>query len=86
MTGTSSLPIIDNPSVTRDRIFVARQLPLFSGNGDENLACGNCGEIIARQVIVNSLYRNLEGSERVVVTCVCRAHNLLLTERRNTPR
>ena len=81
-----ALTIIEDPVVTRDRVFVARQLPLFSGNGDENLACGKCGELVARNVAVSTLYSNLNGHERVIVTCTCGAHNLLLTERRSSPR
>ena len=86
MDKVQTLPTIDDVCATRDLQFVARQLPLFSGNGTENLACGQCGRLIAANVSVNALYKNLEGHERVVVTCVCGAQNLLLTERRNGRR
>jgi hypothetical protein len=87
MATVTKLPLVDSFSVERERLIVARNLPVFSsGLGSESLACGRCEQLIARNVDVALLYQNLEGAERLIVTCTCGANNLMVTERRSKPR
>lgn len=81
------LELIDEVSAERDRVMVARRLPLFSSAlGTDDLACGRCGGIIASGVDAETLYSNLQGASRLIVDCTCGAHNLLVAERRKAPR
>lgn len=81
------LRTVDIFSLENDRRFVANALPLFGSSlGTESLACGRCGGIIARTVDTATLYGNLQGAQRVIVTCTCGAHNVLVEERRAVPR
>ena len=87
MPRTAKLKLVEGFSTERERVIVAKQLPVFSSSlGSESLACGKCGALIARNVDASILYQNLEGAERLIVTCTCGAYNLLATERRSRPR
>jgi len=49
-------------------------LPLARGDDDENLACGACGAIIARNMSARSLYRRYSSpTGRMLVRCRCGA-------------
>lgn len=87
MATVTKLELVDSFSLERERHIVARQLPVFSSSlGSESLACGRCEQLIAECVEVAALYQNLQGAERLIVTCTCGANNLLVTERRSRPR
>ena len=87
MTIITKLELVESFSVERERLIVARELPVFSSSlGSESLACGRCEQLIAECIEVATLYNNLEGAERLIVTCTCGANNLLATERRSRPR
>jgi hypothetical protein len=74
---TIRLPVVDDPSPDKDAIM-RRTTPLFSGNDDENLACGRCGAMVARCVSTRTLYRQTHSeSARLLLDCLCGAYNLL---------
>ena len=51
---------------------------LLSGNDDENLACGRCGAVVARNMSTRTLYRDTHSkSARLLLVCACGAYNLL---------
>jgi hypothetical protein len=65
MDTVTKLELVESFSIERERLLVARQLPVFSmALGSESFACRGCGELIARSVDVPILYRNLRGAER----------------------
>ena len=87
MAAQRKLELVEEVSAERDRLMVARRLPLFSSAlGTDDLACGRCGAVIASGVDAETLYGNLQGASRLIVDCVCGAHNLLVAERRKAPR
>jgi hypothetical protein len=51
--------------------------PLFEGEDSGDLMCGSCGEIIARNLAVETARENFVAPARVVVKCNCGAHNLI---------
>jgi hypothetical protein len=86
MSNVKTLELVDTFSLERERVIVAKRLPVFSSFlGSESFACGRCGELIAKNVDAAVLFQNLEGAERLIVTCVCQGNNLLVEERRSKP-
>jgi len=74
---TIRLPVVDDPSPNEDAIM-RHSTSLFSGNDDENLACGRCGAVVARRVSTRTLYRRTRSkSARLLLVCACGAYNLL---------
>jgi hypothetical protein len=51
--------------------------PLFEGGDSEDLMCGSCGEILARNLSVVTARENFVAPAHVVVKCNCGAHNLI---------
>jgi hypothetical protein len=72
------LKVVD-PEET-DSTLVPDALPIFKGDEDESLACGNCKEVIARGVSTKTFYERLSADHRLVVRCPCGAHNVIPSE------
>jgi hypothetical protein len=65
-------------SVTRrDALIMPRTLPGFSGDENENLVCGKCGDVIGLRISPVTARREHPEGERLVVRCTCSALNLL---------
>lgn len=74
---TIRLPVVNDPSPDRDAMLRGAT-PLFSGDDDENVACGRCGAVVARSMSTRTLYRRTHSkSARLLLVCRCGAHNLL---------
>jgi hypothetical protein len=77
------LTLIDEPEAT-DTSLAFHSLPPIIKNGEQDLVCGSCGEVIARSVAPHDLYvaaaallRN-RMPVRLVLTCAeCGRHNLV---------
>lgn len=64
-----------------DTTLEAKTLPLFSGQGDENLACGMCNKVIARGVSTKDVHDRFVTDNRLIVRCVCGAHNFIPSQK-----
>ena len=52
--------------------------PIIKGHDDENLACGSCRAIIARNVSTRTLFeRFATDTGRLLLKCKCGAHNVV---------
>lgn len=85
MKQAQPLPVVDDIT-SQDSLFTSNGDPIFRGGGDEDLACGGCGAILAAGVNSESLYANLGTFERVIAGCGCGTKNLLVSNRRVRPR
>jgi hypothetical protein len=61
----------------RDALIMPRTLPTFSGDENENLVCGKCGDVIGFRISPVTARREHPEGERLVVRCTCGALNLL---------
>ena len=61
----------------RDALIIPRTLPAFSGNGIEDLVCGQCSDVIGMGVTLRVARREHPEGDRLVVRCTCGALNLL---------
>ena len=61
----------------RDALILPRTLPTFSGDENENLVCGKCGDIIGLRISPVTARREHPEGERLVVRCTCGALNVL---------
>ncbi|MEA2998933.1 MAG: hypothetical protein QOK17_766 [Sphingomonadales bacterium] len=61
----------------RDALIIPRTLPTFSGDENENLVCGKCGDVIGFRISPATARREHPEGERLVVRCTCGALNLL---------
>jgi hypothetical protein len=61
----------------RDALIMPRTLPTFSGDENENLVCGKCGDIIGFGISPVTARREHPEGERLVVRCTCGALNVL---------
>lgn len=75
MANDIPLPLVYDPDPARDTIVEAGT-PMLSGADNENLVCGACKSIVARNVATRSLYeRNSSESGRLLIKCDCGAFN-----------
>jgi hypothetical protein len=61
----------------RDALIMPRTLPTFSGDENEDLVCGTCGDVIGFRISPVTARREHPEGERLVVRCTCGALNLL---------
>jgi hypothetical protein len=61
----------------RDALIMPRTLPTFSGNENEDLVCGRCGDVIGFRISPVTARREHPEGERLVVRCTCGALNVL---------
>jgi hypothetical protein len=61
----------------RDVLIMPRTLPGFSGEENEDLVCGKCGDVIGLRISPVTARREHPEGERLVVRCTCGALNLL---------
>lgn len=61
----------------RDALIMPRTLPTFSGDENEDLVCGKCGDVIGIRISPVTARREHPEGERLVVRCTCGALNLL---------
>jgi hypothetical protein len=86
MAAKIHLPVVDDPDFKNDSIIrpaAGMKMPLFKGeDADENLACGACKTVIARNVATRTLIDRLGSkSGRLLAVCECGAYNLIRTRR-----
>lgn len=65
------------PDADRDAVMTARSLPALTGEGRWNLHCGGCGEVIAKGLNPASIAHAFDTDRRLLLACVCGAHNLV---------
>lgn len=68
-------------SLETDTTLLVDKLPAFTGEEDENLACGACKNVIGRNVSTRSLYERFAVPSRLIVRCLCGAHNAIPSQR-----
>jgi hypothetical protein len=61
----------------RDALILPRTLPTFSGDENEDLVCGKCGDVIGLGISPVTARREHPEGERLMVRCTCGALNLL---------
>jgi hypothetical protein len=61
----------------RDVLIMPRTLPSFSGDENEDLVCGRCGDVIGFRISPVTARRKHPEGERLLVRCTCGALNLL---------
>lgn len=61
----------------RDALIMPLTLPTFSGDENEDLVCGKCGDVIGFRISPVTARREHPEGERLVVRCTCGALNLL---------
>ena len=61
----------------RDALLMPRTLPTFSGDENEDLVCGKCGDVIGFRISPVTARREHPEGERLVVRCTCGALNVL---------
>lgn len=73
------LTVVTDASSDKDAILHTSQLPLILGDEDENLACGSCKEVIARNCSTRTLHERFSTNpgSRLIAHCTCGADNLL---------
>ena len=75
MANNIYLPLVDHADSVED-VIVEGDAPVFRGRDDENLACGACKTILARNTSTRTLYqRYCNGSGRLLLKCKCGALN-----------
>ena len=58
-------------------ILAPDQLPAFTGNEDEDLACGMCNGVIAKGVSTKTLHQNFAAPVQLMVKCTCGTLNIV---------
>ena len=71
-----TLVLIDD-NADSDAIIVAQSLPALTGNGDVDMCCGACGEVLAKSLTTDAIARTFETDSRLLLKCVCGGHNLI---------
>lgn len=61
----------------RDALIMPRTLPTFTGNENEDLVCGKCGDVIGFRISPFTARREHPEGERLVVRCTCGVLNVL---------
>ncbi len=76
ITRRSSLKLVT--AITRhDALLMPRSWPLLTGSEAEDLACGQCANVIGAGITTASARSHFPEGERVIVRCSCGAFNLL---------
>jgi hypothetical protein len=57
--------------------IIANSVPVFSGDGNEDLLCGFCSRIVCAGASMTEVWHHFGGIQNLVLTCVCRAKNVL---------
>lgn len=60
-----------------DAVMTARSLPALTGNGQSDLHCGGCGEVLAKAITTEAIAHAFETDRRLLLQCTCGAHNLV---------
>ena len=60
-----------------DAVMKARSMPALTGNGDSDLLCGGCGEVVAKALTTEAVARLFDTKRRLLLQCVCGAHNVV---------
>ena len=60
-----------------DSVMTAKSLPGLTGNGNTDLKCGGCGEVIAKGLVPQAISKSFQTNRRLLLACVCGAHNLI---------
>lgn len=72
----SSLKLVT--AITRhDALLMPRTWPLLTGSEAEDLACGQCANVIGSGITTAAARSHFPEGERVIVRCSCGAFNLL---------
>ena len=72
----SSLKLVT--AITRhDALLLPRSWPLLTGSEAEDLACGQCSNVIGAGITAAAARSQFPEGERVIVRCRCGAFNLL---------
>ena len=72
------LTVVSDALPQRDAILQPDKLPLMLGNEDENLACGACKNVIARNVSTRTVHQRFgTAGGRLIARCPCGADNVL---------
>jgi hypothetical protein len=68
---------VANGVTRRDALMIPRTLPTFTGDENEDLVCGKCGDVIGFRISPRTARREHPEGDRLVVRCTCGALNLL---------
>jgi hypothetical protein len=69
------LPVIQS-TTQNDWIYIAKTLPVFTGDEADTLLCGRCTAVIGESITVQQVRERHPNGARVVVKCICMALNL----------
>ncbi len=64
----------------QDAIMVAEKLPALTGNGNEDILCGSCNQVLAEKLTPQAIRRMAPTENRLVLRCTCGANNLVADE------
>lgn len=60
-----------------DAIIIAQKLPALEGNGQTDLSCGGCGEVVARNLTGQAIAATFRTPRRLLLQCTCGALNII---------
>lgn len=60
-----------------DAVVTAQGLPALEGNGSEDLLCGQCGQVVARNLTRAAVAAAFKTSRRLLLECTCGGLNVI---------
>ena len=67
-----------------DAVMKAQSMPALTGNGESDLHCGACAQVLAKNLTTEAIANTFDTDRRLLLQCVCGAHNLVREAKSST--